>query len=46
MLMAAPNIQTCECHVLTGVEAIPAPNESYVCACWMHTNYAPRSASD
>jgi hypothetical protein len=26
MLMAAPNVQICASHVLTGIEAISAPN--------------------
>jgi hypothetical protein len=29
--MAAPNIQKCASHVLTGIEAISAPNESSLC---------------
>ncbi len=29
MLMAAPNIQLCPSHVLTGIEAISAPIGEY-----------------
>jgi hypothetical protein len=39
MLITAPNIQICTIHVLSGIEAIPAPNGGYLRCAQARTNY-------